>query len=176
MPTAPLIPHPTTDCPAVAALAVDIAPGPEGGLSLAYRLTGTIAALAIPAAAHPARADGLWRHTCFEAFVMAGDGPGYREFNFSPSGLWAAYAFTGYRDGARDLPMPAPAIAFRAEADHLVLAVTLPAPALPDGPMRLGLSAVIETADGDIAYWALRHAPGKPDFHHTDAFALAIES
>ena len=27
-------------------------------------------------------------------------GDRYHEFNFSPSGEWAAYAFTGYRDGS----------------------------------------------------------------------------
>ena len=30
-------------------------------------------------------ADTLWKHTCFEAFVAPADGPGYHEFNFSPS-------------------------------------------------------------------------------------------
>ncbi|MBI3061386.1 MAG: hypothetical protein HYY83_05345 [Deltaproteobacteria bacterium] len=29
--------------------------------------------------------------------------------------------------------------------------------------------------DGTISYWALKHPPGKPDFHHPDAFALEIE-
>jgi hypothetical protein len=105
---------------------------------------------------------------------MADDGPGYREFNFSPSGEWAAYAFAGYRDGAHDLPMPAPHVVFHTHADGLALAVTLPSPALPAAPLRLGLSAVIEMADGRIAYLALRHAQGKPDFHHADCFALNL--
>jgi hypothetical protein len=33
---------------------------------------------------------------------------------------------------------------------------------------------VIEAADGSLSYWALRHPPGKPDFHHRDAFALEL--
>jgi len=46
---------------------------------------------------------------------------------------------------------------------------------LPPGrPLRLGLSAVVEDADGELSYWALRHPPGKPDFHYTDAFALQL--
>ena len=34
--------------------------------------------------------------------------------------------------------------------------------------------AVIEENDGRLSYWALRHAPGKPDFHHPEAFALEL--
>ncbi|MGD2056793.1 MAG: hypothetical protein PVJ15_08295, partial [Gammaproteobacteria bacterium] len=74
--------------------------GAAGGwLALGFALEGELSALRIPEWLAPRRADHLWRHTCFEAFVMAGAGPGYREFNFSPSGEWAAYAFQGYRQG-----------------------------------------------------------------------------
>jgi hypothetical protein len=38
----------------------------------------------------------------------------------------------------------------------------------------MGLSAVIEERDGMLSYWALRHAPGKPDFHRRDGFALEL--
>ena len=37
---------------------------------------------------------------------------------------------------------------------------------MPDG--RIGLSAVIETTDGALSYWALAHPAEKPDFHHPD--------
>jgi hypothetical protein len=40
--------------------------------------------------------------------------------------------------------------------------------------LRLGLSAVIEDIDGRLSYWALKHPPGKPDFHHPDSFALDV--
>jgi len=43
-----------------------------------------------------------------------------------------------------------------------------------NGPWRLGLSAVIEEAGGGRSYWALAHPPGKPDFHHSDCFALEL--
>lgn len=170
--TAHLSPHPGTPCPAVAAIAVELAWDADGALRLAYTLNGAIAALRIPAPAVPERADGLWRHTCCEAFVMADGGPGYREFNLSPSGRWAAYAFTNYRAGGGDLAMPAPAIACCHDAGTLVLRARLAA--LPAGALRLGLAVVVEDAAGRIGYWALRHPPGKPDFHHTDAFTLAL--
>ncbi len=55
----------------------------------------------MPVAAANARSDGLWRHTCFEAFIRASSDIGYYELNFSPSGQWAAYQFSGYRNGMR---------------------------------------------------------------------------
>ena len=32
----------------------------------------------------------------------------------------------------------------------------------------------IEEASGRISYWALKHPPGRPDFHHPDGFALEL--
>ena len=43
--------------------------------------------------------DDLWQHTCFELFIGAKNDAEYYEFNFSPSGEWAAYEFRNYRDG-----------------------------------------------------------------------------
>jgi hypothetical protein len=28
---------------------------------------------------------------------------------------------------------------------------------------------------GALSYWALRHPPGKPDFHHPAGFALELD-
>ena len=107
---------------------------------------------------------------------MADDGPGYREFNFSPSGEWAAYAFRGYRDGDElDIEL-APEIVLRQTGDRLELDAEICKDLLPPGRrLRLGLSAVVEDADGVLSYWALRHPARKPDFHYTDAFALQLE-
>ena len=106
---------------------------------------------------------------------MAEDGPGYHEFNFSPSGEWAVYAFHGYRDGGELEIELAPGIVVRRTMNRLELDAEICHDYLPPGrPLRLGLSAVVEEADGELSYWALRHPPGKPDFHHTDAFALQL--
>jgi hypothetical protein len=56
----------------------------------------------VPPFAGAGRQDDLWKTTCFELFVKAG--AGYSEFNFAPSERWAAYDFTGYRDGRTDRP------------------------------------------------------------------------
>lgn len=161
--------HPTTPCPAVRELSVVI--GGAAAVHLTYVLRGDLDAIAIPAPAAPRPADALWRHTCFEAFVAPDVGPEYREFNFSPSGEWAAYGFASYRDRVELDPRSlAPALAWTRAADALTLAVTLPlAP-----PLRLGLSAVVETRRGALSYWALHHPAPRPDFHHADGFTLRV--
>ena len=171
-----LIPHPATPCPQLSRLEVHVVVRDEGSLTLAYRLTGDIAGLKIPPTTEPGRRHGLWRHTCCEAFVMANGGPSYREFNFSPSRDWAAYDFASYRDGAVPAPITTPTIACHVIGDTLALEAYLPADALPAGlNPRLALSAVIEDRQGRLSYWALCHPAERPDFHHTDGFALSIE-
>ena len=81
--------HPDSRCGAVTEIAVEVArPGP-GLLRLRYLVSGDIGGLSLLPVTAPARADGLWRHTCFEAFLRAGPGEAYHEFNFAPSRRWA---------------------------------------------------------------------------------------
>lgn len=172
-----LICHPDTPPAFACEIRVEVMPLPGGNLSLRYRLRADPARLRIPAQSPASgRVDGLWRHTCCELFLAEPAGTGYREFNFSPSGLWHAYIFSAYRDGGPLEPVSAPSIRVDTRTDGLDLSVLLPAAApAPDTRCRLGLSVVLETADGALSYWALRHAPGKPDFHHPDTFALEID-
>ncbi len=117
------------------------------------------------------RADGLWKTTCFEIFVL-GEGDGYAEFNLSPSTEWAAYEFDACRLGMRNAEAD---IAVRVERLHSIMNVV--ATIRWDGwshARRLGLSAVIEATDGTISYWALAHPSDKPDFHHPDSFVLEL--
>ena len=165
--------HPETPCEAVREIEVDIARN-GGGLDLAYRVTGTIADLAIPAPAAPQRRDELWRRTCFEAFMRADEREAYCEFNFAPSTEWAAYGFEGYRSGMHDFPGIAPQIVAESAANRFTLRVRLDPCDAADASSRLGLSAVIEEANGRKSYWALAHPPGAPDFHHEDCFALQL--
>lgn len=165
--------HPATPTDAVRRCDVRVRRSADGAIALTYRLEADMARLRVPPACAPQRADGLWRHTCFEAFVAGGDGPGYLEFNLAPSTCWAAYRFTGYREGmAPAADLAAPAIAVRADGRGIELEALLhPA---TRGPVRLALAAVVELADGEPTCWALRHPPGRPDFHHPDGFVLAL--
>ncbi|MGE5492761.1 MAG: DOMON-like domain-containing protein [Actinomycetota bacterium] len=172
-----LVPYPSTTAPAVRSIEVEIRFTPAGELSLAYRLEGELDGLRIPEPLPPGSADGLWEHTCFEAFIAAGDDPAYREFNFSPSGQWAAYAFSGYRQRDESVAMPAaPHIALHRSVGGLELDALLAPSLLPPGPAgyRLGLTAVVEAADGAKTYWALAHPGHRPDFHLRDAFLFDL--
>ena len=68
------------------------------------------ASLILPAPAEPTRADELWKHTCCELFLLNPADNSYLEFNFSPSGQWAAYRFDSYRAGMRNLDVKRPVI------------------------------------------------------------------
>jgi hypothetical protein len=167
--------HPQTGSQAIRGIDAVVSGAASGILTLAFALEGDLSALRIPDCRTSAQAGGLWRHTCFEAFAMAEEGPGYREFNFSTSGEWAVYDFRGYRDGGQLEIELAPEIVVRRSGDRLELDAQIGQEVLPQGRrLRLGLSAVVEDADGVLSYWALRHPPGRPDFHHTDSFAMQL--
>ncbi|HEY8698318.1 MAG TPA: DOMON-like domain-containing protein [Rhizomicrobium sp.] len=144
-----------------------------------YVVTGDIGAFRLPAIREQGRADGLWRQTCFEAFLRPQAREEYYEFNFAPSLQWAAYGFSGYRSGMRAAEeFGGLRIEIESDASRLELRVALSLSELPDllpdAPWRLGLSAIIEEATGAMSYWALAHPAGKPDFHHPDCFALEL--
>ena len=173
--------HPAGDRGPVTRIEADIRRLSPRALALTYELTGQIDSLRIPPPARPGPADGLWKHSCFEAFVGLGDGGGYLEFNLSPSGQWAAYRFDGYRAGMTPLAdLEAPRIVLAKGDQSLTLKTVLELPDLPDlpldGPWRLGLSAVVEDSAGRLGYWALAHPPGKPDFHHPEGFACEVRA
>lgn len=146
-------------------------------MTVHFALQGALSQLRIPPPVAPLRNVGLWRHTCFETFVAVGDGPGYWEFNFSPSGEWATYRFSDYRASvAEEGSVRAPVTEVEGTRDRLELSAAvyledlMPLP----GELRLGLCAVIESKDGGLFYWALRHPAAEPDFHHPDSFALVV--
>ncbi len=161
-----LFPHPAS--PPAAVSAVTVSASIRRGMSdFVYRVDGPAL---LAEAGGPGRGAELWKHSCFELFVMPGEGPGYCEFNFAPSRQWAAYRFSGYRAGMADLEIPAPAIERLADG----VRVRIDLGGLPDGAWRVGISAVIEEAGGRLSYWALAHPEGRADFHDPACFALGV--
>jgi hypothetical protein len=129
---------------------------------------------AIPEAGEPTRTEELWRTTCFEAFLRADDEDGYYEWNFAPSGNWAAYHFSSYREGMAEAEVTAPPY-IRMEDNLTWWAVGATISVAADRRWKLGLSAVLEEQDGTKSYWALGHPSGdKPDFHAADCFAAKL--
>lgn len=166
--------HPDHACPPVSRLEVEVNRWAGATLDLRFRIFGDIAALRLPALASAARADHLWEATCLEAFVREQGSPTYRELNFAPSTAWAAYSFTGYRAEMANAAFAPHQIAVRQTADLFELEAGIFLD-LDDGALwQLGLSAIIETTAGEKSCWALRHPPGKADFHHEDGFAITL--
>jgi hypothetical protein len=129
----------------------------------------------VPPTAPAQRTDGLWRHTCCEAFILAPRAAGaYLEWNFAPSSAWAAYRFDAYRSGMSPLATPSPEVELTRDARELLLRARIALDVPPASGGRLALAVVVEDSAGQLSYWALRHAPGRPDFHHPDSFALEI--
>jgi hypothetical protein len=178
--TAALACHPETSSQAVHGIEARVRRTESEQIALTYVLKGEITRLEISPPRPPRRADRLWEHTCFEVFVCVKGKPEYCEFNFAPSGEWAAYTFRRYRDGGSlDDEELAPTITVRNAEDRLELDAIIRLDRLPTvkalASLRLGLSAVIKEEGAALSYWALKHPPGKPDFHHPDSFALELE-
>ena len=179
-----LLPHPISERAAsqdlVQELSVVVSRATADHLKLTYRLSADLASLRLPEPRPAVRTDGLWRHSCFEAFIGHAGARDYWEYNFSPSGAWAAYHFSGYREGmAPLLKGAAPDITVNIGSETVELAVTLDLSWLARSSaglgVSLGLAAVIEDKARVLSYWALKHPAEKPDFHHADSFVVELD-
>ena len=173
-----LLPHGTAPA-AVQSLAAQVARPAPDSLQITYVLDASLEQLRIPAPLPPRPGTDLWQHTCFEIFVAERGMPAYDEFNFSPSGEWAAYRFSAYRRAAAlAAPVESPRISTRRTPARLELDVVLRLDArlAAAGALVAGIAAVIEDASGALSYWALHHAAGKPDFHRAETFTHGIDA
>jgi hypothetical protein len=173
-----LVSHPCAPSPVGVSLKAGVCRLKTGGLTFRYIFRAEAAASSFFAPlffsrANPPfrRTNRLWEHTCFEAFLASEKQSAYREFNFSPSGDWAAYDFSDYRRGGTDAPVESPEIYIRARPLFLELCATVARGGWEffSDEMRIGLSAVVEAPDG-LTYWALRHSGERPDFHNHGDF------
>jgi hypothetical protein len=171
--------HASTPNDAVLRLGVQLRAEEPGTIVFRYSLEAEMSRIRVPSPGAGGRVDALWKHTCFEAFVANAEGPGYHEFNFSPSLDWAIYRFSAYREGMSAPEVGrAPDISMRQGRDGLELRSVVHLRCMADlrdaRHLRIALAAVIEDQNGRLSYWGLRHLPGKPDFHHPDGFALEV--
>lgn len=175
-----LKPHPASAAGPVTELVVTVSRPAPVHLALGFRLTGDLSRVRLPEPRPPVRADGLWRHSCFEAFVGHLPASHYWEYNFSPSGAWAAYHFTAYREGMAPLLKGAPPVtSSRIDGDVFEFSALLDIAWLARGPgsvgLRLGIAAVIEDKERALSYWALEHPAEKPDFHHPGGLVVELD-
>jgi hypothetical protein len=164
-----LVRHPDTPAGAIEAIDARLE-RVSGGAVATFIVRGDLRRLIVPASTRPVRTDGLWRTTCFELFVGGEDGV-YREFNFSSSGAWAAYDFTGYRKGMREGEAD---VLIRVDREDRCLILLADVKSEIPAYANIGLTAVIEETDGVIRYWATSFEPGKPDFHAPGVRSLLL--
>lgn len=148
-------------------------------LQLDYRLQAPPGQLCLPAWQGVRPGEQLWRHTCFELFVRDHASSRYLEFNFSPCGAYACYAFDTYRQASAAVPpaeRPDMAVVRLERVFQLKVSLPLTALAALRAPYAVALSTVVEDCDGALSYWALRHPADKPDFHHPEAFVLRMDA
>lgn len=167
----------------------------QARLQLAFRVQGAGALLLPPASPAPQRRDGLWQHTCLEAFLAPVNAEPYWEVNLSPSGDWNVYRLESYRQGLRPEPsVEALPFSCRLQPPHTSAAVEL-APGSPEPStlelelelscplppelaaapkLAVGLSAVLESPGGVISYWALHHPRPEADFHARRGWTLRL--
>ena len=127
----------------------------------------------IPETDEPSRADGLWKTTCLEAFFRPAGEQSYQEWNFAPSGDWAAYDFASYRQGVTKAEIGAPPY-IRLEDNLTWWTLGATVAVRSETNWEVALSAVLEEKDGTRSYWALAHPAADPDFHHPDCFVARL--
>jgi hypothetical protein len=98
-----LVPHPQTPPATVLSISGSTILSSGGQWNIGFTVEADVDRLVLPEPVIPERRDELWRTTCFELFLREPATGAYLEFNMSPSGNWAAYAFDGYRQGMRNL-------------------------------------------------------------------------
>lgn len=176
-----LVCHPATPCSVPFKLTVQWVPQQVANgraIQMAFTVSGEVRRLRVPRPTESGAADGLWAHTCFEAFFSEAGSSAYREFNFSLSTRWAHYRFTGER--TRDLlatGLRAPVVRAPVSAiDRLVLTASIAAsPSSSEQADTLfAPTAVLELDDGSLSYWAPSHPAPKPDFHARAGWTIPL--
>jgi hypothetical protein len=176
-----LVCHPAAPCLAPFEIHVQWTPERQGVgwcMRLVYSVRGPLGRLRFPAPATASACDGLWAHTCFEAFFSEPAATAYRELNFSPSTHWAHYRFE--RERVRDEappPLAIPEVQFvLAAPDQCKLSsrVAIKANQSDQSATWFAPTAVLELSDGSLSYWAVHHPKPKPDFHARDGWCVPL--
>jgi hypothetical protein len=144
-------------------------------ISAEFMLQGDTSAISWPApSAEVKLGHDLWKHTCFELFLAEPNSLAYWEYNFSPSRQWSIYAFKDYRQPA---PFPITHTPIIEPPQLSDTAFTMQVrfnlePQLINKLLIIGVSAIIETTDGERHFYAIKHCGSKPDFHLRESFVL----
>jgi hypothetical protein len=175
MPTITLVPFNITSTPDVQVQAT--LERKDSVISIRYEIRGNVASLQIPSSKQtPERLDGLWNHTCCEAFISKDGHNAYKELNFSPSGDWNVYSFTNYQEGHQlDSDLKILSQQFIVDTNKLSLVVAIDVgQELERAQLNVGITTVLQLKDNSITYWAVSHEAERPDFHVRKSFSIVI--
>ena len=148
-------------------------------ITLHYSLVGKIDEIFFPKpVTDPGRRDELWKSTCFEFFLAIKHLSQYWEFNMSPSGDWNVYHMDEYRRiGFREETL-IQQLQFETqqEANQFTLgaAVDLKPIIQQAQILEVGITAIVQTHEGNETYWALTHPAPQADFHSRESFVLVL--
>ncbi|WP_299402271.1 DOMON-like domain-containing protein [Acaryochloris sp. IP29b_bin.148] len=147
-------------------------------LAIAYTVSGHLEQVRIPSPSlSPTRQYNLWEATCLEFFLGLPNQPHYWEFNLSPAGDWNVFHLEDYRQNLREaLAVDAVSLQVASDASRLTLSLRFNLADLmaPSQPLEVGICAVIQSAQGQLSYWALTHPGSEADFHRRESFILQI--
>jgi hypothetical protein len=148
-------------------------------LNLVYMVSGAIDRIQLPALnPHPNRQWELWETTCFECFFGVPDELNYWELNLAPNGNWNAFGLLNYRAGiAEAAAIASVVITTDRTDDRFTLSATIPLGAIVPArkTLEMSVTAVIQTQDQAISYWAIAHCGSEADFHRRDSFVLTLD-
>jgi hypothetical protein len=171
-----LIPYPADQIPNIR-IAVDIE-RIENQLSILYAVKGDIDEILLPKPSASMRQDDLWKATCFEFFLAIPDQPEYWEFNMSPPSAWNIYHMDAYRRIGfhEEIKIQQLPFDFQKVDDEYLLNVSMGlSPVLQASQkIQVGITAIIQTMDGNETYWALAHPGPQADFHLRESFIISI--
>jgi hypothetical protein len=148
-------------------------------LNIVYLVSGAIDCIQLPTLnLNPTRQWELWETTCFEGFFGVPNQLNYWELNLAPNGNWNAFGLTNYRKGiAEAMGIASIVITTDRTDDRFTLSATIPlGPIVPARkPLEMSVTAVIQTQDNAISYWAIAHCGDVADFHRRDSFVLTLD-
>lgn len=151
----------------------------DNRLTLHYWLGGKTEGIVWPQTSlHARRKDELWKATCFEFFLAIKGQTQYWEFNMSPSGDWNIYHMDAYRRVGFKEEERFPQLAFDFETDSSQISLNATVDLNPIASagqiLEAGITAMIQTMDGNETYWALVHPGPIADFHLRESFLLEL--
>ncbi len=116
------------------------------------------------------RKDELWKHTCFEFFLLNED-KSYTEINISQN-AYNIYAFDDYRQGMKQKnnyylkKLQILKSKWQLKLDAIIRLDKK----LFDNIKAINISSILEFKNKEKQFWALKHKKNQPDFHDFELF------